>query len=95
MVSERKQITASRCIPGGCRGDGLVRVRGREAGRIEISSTTLGGYERMVEDGTFTWTKPFSEQGLWRWDAMFSAGVRAHYHASSSLQSPWSPARAG
>ena len=36
----------------------------------------------MVEDGTFNWTKPFWEQGLWRWDAMFSAGVRAHYHAS-------------
>jgi NAD(P)-dependent dehydrogenase (short-subunit alcohol dehydrogenase family) len=36
----------------------------------------------MVEDGIFTWTKPFWEQGLWRWDAMFSAGVRAHYHAS-------------
>jgi NAD(P)-dependent dehydrogenase (short-subunit alcohol dehydrogenase family) len=36
----------------------------------------------MVEDGTFTWTKPFWEQGLWRWDAMFGAGVRAHYHAS-------------
>ena len=41
-----------------------------------------GGYERMVEDGAFTWAKPFWEQPLWRWDAMFSAGVRAHYHAS-------------
>ena len=36
----------------------------------------------MVEDGDFTWPKPFWEQPLWRWDAMFSAGVRAHYHAS-------------
>ena len=36
----------------------------------------------MVEDGEFTWSKPFWEQPLWRWDAMFSAGVRAHYHAS-------------
>jgi dehydrogenase/reductase SDR family member 1 len=31
---------------------------------------------------TFTWSKPFWEQPLWRWDAMFAAGVRAHYHAS-------------
>jgi dehydrogenase/reductase SDR family protein 1 len=55
----------------------------REAGKIEILVNNVwGGYERMVEDGTFTWTKPFWEQGLWRWDAMFSAGVRAHYHAS-------------
>ena len=51
----------------------------REAGNIEILVNNVwGGYERMVEDGQFTWTKPFWEQGLWRWDAMFSAGVRAH-----------------
>jgi dehydrogenase/reductase SDR family protein 1 len=55
----------------------------RETGKIDILVNNVwGGYERMVEDGTFTWTKPFWEQGLWRWDAMFSAGVRAHYHAS-------------
>jgi NAD(P)-dependent dehydrogenase (short-subunit alcohol dehydrogenase family) len=36
----------------------------------------------MVEDGDFTWPKPFWEQPLWRWDAMFAAGVRAHYRAS-------------
>ena len=36
----------------------------------------------MVQDGEFTWGKPFWEQPLWRWDAMFSAGVRAHYQAS-------------
>jgi dehydrogenase/reductase SDR family member 1 len=55
----------------------------REAGKIDILVNNVwGGYERMVEDGTFTWTKPFWEQGLRRWDAMFSAGVRAHYQAS-------------
>src|SRR5258708_17430146 len=36
----------------------------------------------MVEDGDLQWPKPFWEQPLWRWDAMFSAGARAHYHAS-------------
>jgi dehydrogenase/reductase SDR family member 1 len=41
-----------------------------------------GGYDDMVEDGVFTWPKPFWEQPLWRWDAMFAAGVRAHYRAS-------------
>jgi dehydrogenase/reductase SDR family member 1 len=41
-----------------------------------------GGYENMVEGGEFTWTKPFWEQPRWRWDAMFAAGVRAHYVAS-------------
>jgi dehydrogenase/reductase SDR family member 1 len=53
------------------------------AGGIDILVNNVwGGYERMVEDGAFTWAKPFWEQPLWRWDAMFAAGVRAHYHAS-------------
>jgi NAD(P)-dependent dehydrogenase (short-subunit alcohol dehydrogenase family) len=41
-----------------------------------------GGYDNMLENGQFTWPKPFWEQPLWRWDAMFAAGVRAHYRAS-------------
>ena len=62
--------------------------------RIDILVNNVwGGYERMVEDGEFTWTKPFWEQPLWRWDAMFSAGVRAHYHASQ-LAAPSMIARA-
>jgi len=53
------------------------------AGRLDILvNVAWGGYERMVEDGAFTWAKPFWEQPLWRWDAMFAAGVRAHYQAS-------------
>jgi dehydrogenase/reductase SDR family member 1 len=55
----------------------------RDANTIDILVNSVwGGYERMVEDGAFTWPKPFWEQPLWRWDAMFSAGVRAHYQAS-------------
>jgi NAD(P)-dependent dehydrogenase (short-subunit alcohol dehydrogenase family) len=55
----------------------------REASAIDILVNNVwGGYERMVEGGNFTWPKPFWEQPLWRWDAMFSAGVRAHYQTS-------------
>jgi dehydrogenase/reductase SDR family protein 1 len=55
----------------------------RDANTIDILVNNVwGGYERMVEDGNFTWLKPFWEQPLWRWDEMFSAGVRAHYRAS-------------
>jgi dehydrogenase/reductase SDR family member 1 len=54
-----------------------------ENGGIDILVNNVwGGYDRMVEDGRFTWSNPFWEQPLWRWDAMFGAGVRAHYHAS-------------
>jgi len=58
------------------------RITG-EADAIDILVNSVwGGYERMIEDGNFTWLKPFWEQPLWRWDAMFSAGVRAYYQAS-------------
>jgi NAD(P)-dependent dehydrogenase (short-subunit alcohol dehydrogenase family) len=54
-----------------------------DAQHIDILVNNVwGGYERMLEDGVFTWANPFWEQPLWRWDAMFAAGVRAHYHAS-------------
>ena len=54
-----------------------------EAGGIDILVNNVwGGYERMIDNGEFTWMKPFWEQPLWRWDAMFGAGVRAHYQAS-------------
>ncbi|HJU65269.1 MAG TPA: SDR family NAD(P)-dependent oxidoreductase [Gemmatimonadaceae bacterium] len=47
-----------------------------------LVNNVWGGYEDMVEKGVFTWSKPFWEQPRWRWDAMFAAGVRAHYVAS-------------
>jgi dehydrogenase/reductase SDR family protein 1 len=55
----------------------------RTANTIDILVNNVwGGYEGMIENGQFTWSKPFWEQPLWRWDAMFGAGVRASYHAS-------------
>jgi dehydrogenase/reductase SDR family protein 1 len=63
------------------------------AGAIDILVNAVwGGYERMVENGEFTWMKPFWQQPLWRWDAMFAAGVRAHYQASQ-LAAPGMVAR--
>ncbi len=47
-----------------------------------LVNNVWGGYERMVEDGEFTWSRPFWQQPLFRWDLMFSAGVRAHFVAS-------------
>jgi NAD(P)-dependent dehydrogenase (short-subunit alcohol dehydrogenase family) len=48
-----------------------------------LVNNVWGGYENMVENGAFTWMLPFWKQPLWRWDAMFAAGVRAHYVASA------------
>jgi dehydrogenase/reductase SDR family member 1 len=47
-----------------------------------LVNNAWGGYENMIEGGEFTWTRPFWQQPLWRWDAMFQAGVRAAYVAS-------------
>ena len=69
------------------RDDGQVEAAFRrildETGRIDVLVNSVwGGYENMVEGQVFTWTRPFWEQPRWRWDAMFAAGVRAHYVAS-------------
>ena len=54
-----------------------------EQGRLDVLVNNVwGGYERMVDNGQFTWGLPFWQQPIWRWDAMFDAGVRAHYVAS-------------
>ena len=59
-----------------------------EQGRLDVLVNNVwGGYENMVENGEFTWGRPFWQQPLWRWDAMFEAGVRAHY-AASRLAAP-------
>jgi dehydrogenase/reductase SDR family member 1 len=55
----------------------------REVPAIDVLVNAVwGGYERMMVDGEFTWAKPFWEQPLWRWDAMFDAGVRAYFRDS-------------
>jgi dehydrogenase/reductase SDR family protein 1 len=55
----------------------------QEQNRIDVLvNNAWGGYENMMENGEFTWSRPFWQQPLWRWDAMFQAGVRAAYVAS-------------
>jgi NAD(P)-dependent dehydrogenase (short-subunit alcohol dehydrogenase family) len=69
---------------------------GEEAGRLDVlANSAWGGYERMVEDGRFTWPLPFWEQPRWRWDAMITAGVRAAYVASQLAARMMVPARRG
>lgn len=52
-------------------------------GRLDLLvNSAWGGYERMLEDGQFTWERPFWQQPPWRWDAMFDSGVRAAFACS-------------
>ncbi len=58
------------------------RIRA-EQGRLDVLVNNVwGGYDRMIENGDYTWETPFWQQPRWRWDAMFEAGGRAHFVAS-------------
>lgn len=55
----------------------------RDHGRLDILvNNAWGGYENMLEDGVYTYDNAFWEQPLWRWDAMFTSGVRCAYLAN-------------
>ncbi|HYL78665.1 MAG TPA: SDR family NAD(P)-dependent oxidoreductase [Bryobacteraceae bacterium] len=71
------------------------RVSG-EAGALDILvNNAWGGYERMVENGNFTWMLPFWEQPIHRWASMMDAGVRAAFVASSHAARLMVPQRRG
>ena len=76
--------------------EGLFGRVERESGRLDILvNNAWGGYDRMVEDGRFTWALPFWDQPRWRWDAMITAGVRAAFVASQFAARFMVPARRG
>jgi len=60
-----------------------------------LVNSVWGGYERMVEDGQFTWPLPFWEQPLHRWTSMLDAGVRAAFVAASLAAKMMIPRRQG
>ncbi|MFC9762007.1 SDR family NAD(P)-dependent oxidoreductase [Rhodococcus jostii] len=90
------------CIPATCdhtddeQVSAVFRRVTAETGRLDLLVNNVwGGYERMVDDGRFTWGLPFWEQPIWRWDAMFAAGVRAHYVAGTFAARMMVPQRSG
>lgn len=60
-----------------------------------LVNSAWGGYERMVEDGQFTWPLPFWEQPMHRWHSMLDAGVRAGFVCSSHAAKMMLPRRCG
>jgi NAD(P)-dependent dehydrogenase (short-subunit alcohol dehydrogenase family) len=58
----------------------LVARLESDAGSLNLLVNNVwGGYERLNAGGWAEWTSPFWQQPLELWDAMFDAGVRAHY----------------
>src|SRR5260370_7805648 len=67
-----------------------------ERGRLDVLvNCAWGGYDRMVEDGQFTWPLPFWQQPLWRWEAMVTVGVRGALVASQHAARRMVPAQRG
>jgi dehydrogenase/reductase SDR family member 1 len=60
-----------------------------------LVNSAWGGYERMVEDGAFTWAVPFWEQPAHRWTSMMDAGVRAAFTCGSHAARLMTPQRSG
>lgn len=57
---------------------------GADQGRLDVLvNNAWGGYEQRGEQDVPFFDAPFWKQPLWRWDAMFTAGVRASYVSSS------------
>ena len=61
----------------------FARVTAEAGGLDVLVNCAWGGYERMVENGSFTWMLPFWEQPAHRWASMMDAGVRAAFVASA------------
>jgi NAD(P)-dependent dehydrogenase (short-subunit alcohol dehydrogenase family) len=54
----------------------------QEQGRLDILvNNAWGGYEGF-HDAPAPWEAPFWEQPIWRWDKMFTVGVRSHMVSS-------------
>lgn len=67
-----------------------------DAGSLDLLvNSAWGGYERMVEDGQFTWPAPFWQQSAHRWTAMLDAGVRAAFVAAAHAARLMVPRRSG
>jgi NAD(P)-dependent dehydrogenase (short-subunit alcohol dehydrogenase family) len=61
----------------------LRRVIDADDGLDILVNCAWGGYERMVDEGKFTWSVPFWEQPAHRWTSMMDAGVRAAYFTAA------------
>ena len=73
-----------------------IRSSAVEAGSLDVLvNCAWGGYEKMSENGAFTWGLPFWEQPAHRWTSMLDAGVRAAWRASAHAAQVMVPRRQG
>ena len=76
-------------------GEAFAAVAERAGSLDVLVNAAWGGYERMVEDGRFTWNDPFWDQPMHRWTGMIDAGVRAAFVSSAYAARMMLPRRQG
>ena len=57
----------------------FAQIAAQADGLDVLVNSAWGGYERMTENGVFTWGQPFWEQPMHRWTSMIDAGVRVAF----------------
>ncbi len=75
--------------------DALAQIASQTRELDVLVNSAWGGYERMVENGAFTWQLPFWEQPAHRWTSMMDAGVRAAFITTSHAVKMMLPQRKG
>jgi NAD(P)-dependent dehydrogenase (short-subunit alcohol dehydrogenase family) len=76
--------------------DELFRRVSEQSGTLDVLvNCAWGGYEKMVENGKFTWSLPFWEQPEHRWTSMIDAGVHAAFSCSARAARFMVPQRRG
>jgi dehydrogenase/reductase SDR family member 1 len=73
----------------------FATVAGGGGGLDVLVNAAWGGYERMLEDGQFTWPAAFWEQPMHRWRGMMDAGLRAAFVASAHAARMMIPTQTG
>jgi NAD(P)-dependent dehydrogenase (short-subunit alcohol dehydrogenase family) len=71
------------------------QVMAQTGGLDVLVNSAWGGYERMVDQGKFTWSVPFWEQPIHRWSSMMDAGVRAAFVSAAHAARIMAPKRRG
>ncbi len=71
------------------------RIGEQREGLDLLVNSAWGGYERMIEDGKFTWPLSFWEQPAHRWNSMMNAGVRSAFACSARAATIMVPQRRG
>jgi NAD(P)-dependent dehydrogenase (short-subunit alcohol dehydrogenase family) len=73
----------------------FARIAGVTSDLDVVVNSAWGGYERMMENGAFTWGLPFWEQPAHRWAGMMDAGVRAAFMVSARAARVMVPKKRG